>query len=87
MVILHGYPRTTGDIDIWVEKTPENYLKINDAFLHFGMPVFEMTEHNFLYHPVWDVYNFGTAPSSIDVTTNLKGLDFETTFHRAVFFE
>ena len=27
-VILHGYSRTTGDMDLWVERTKENYLKI-----------------------------------------------------------
>jgi len=27
-VILHGYSRTTGDMDIWVERTKENYIKI-----------------------------------------------------------
>ncbi len=24
-VILHGYVRTTGDMDIWVRKSKENY--------------------------------------------------------------
>ena len=23
-VILHGYPRTTGDMDLWVERSEEN---------------------------------------------------------------
>jgi hypothetical protein len=52
-VILHGYSRTTGDMDIRVERTPENYAKIADAFLQFKMPVFEMTKENFLNHPIW----------------------------------
>jgi predicted nucleotidyltransferase len=42
-VILHGYSRTTGDMDIWVERTEENYKKIFDAFYQFRMPVFDMT--------------------------------------------
>jgi hypothetical protein len=61
-VILHGYSRTTGDIDIWVEKKPENYQKIKLAFLEFGMPVFDMTEKNFLEHKNWDVFTFGLPP-------------------------
>ena len=32
-VILHGYARTTGDMDIWVERTTENYLKLKKAFI------------------------------------------------------
>lgn len=43
-VILHGYPRTTGDMDIWVERSDENYTKILMAFEDFGMPVFDMTK-------------------------------------------
>ena len=31
-VILHGYPRTTGDMDIWVERSVENYQNIKKAF-------------------------------------------------------
>jgi hypothetical protein len=26
-VILHGYSRTTGDMDIWVRKTKDNYSR------------------------------------------------------------
>ena len=37
-VILHGYARTTGDMDVWVDRTLENYNRIKLAFLHFGMP-------------------------------------------------
>ena len=50
-VILHGYSLTTGDMDIWVDRTRENYSKIVKAFHLFKMPVFDMTEENFLHHP------------------------------------
>jgi hypothetical protein len=86
-VILHGYSRTTGDMDIWVERTPENYLRIKQAFLHFGMPVFDMTENNFLSHPNWDVFTFGVPPVAIDLMVTVKGLDFETCFANSILFE
>lgn len=38
-VILHGYSRTTGDLDIWVRRTKENYECLLSAFKEFGMPV------------------------------------------------
>ena len=47
-VILHGYNRTTGDIDIWVNCTEKNYQNLLKAFFDFGMPVFDMTLDNFL---------------------------------------
>lgn len=31
-VILHGYLRTTGDLDIWVNKKKKNYAKLVKAF-------------------------------------------------------
>lgn len=82
-VILHGYSRTTGDMDIWVKKTKENYLKIVRAFRRFGMPIFDMTEANFLSNPAFDVFTFGRAPVSIDIITKLKGLEFEYAFNNA----
>jgi hypothetical protein len=41
------------------------------------MPVFDMTEENFLHHPDWDVFTFGTPPVAIDLMVEIKGLDFE----------
>ncbi len=35
-VALHGYPRYTKDMDIWVEMTPGNATKILKALEQFG---------------------------------------------------
>ena len=86
-VILHGYSRTTGDMDLWVERTKENYLKIKDAFEEFGMPVFDMTEENFLHHPNWDVFTFGIPPVAIDLMIGLEGFNFQEIFDRSVIFK
>jgi len=86
-VVLHGYPRTTGDMDVWVERTAENYLKIKKAFEEFGMPVFDMTEANFLHHPVWDVFTFGIPPVAIDLMIGVEGFDFQEIYGRSVIFK
>lgn len=86
-VILHGYSRTTGDMDIWVERTEENYDRLVKAFSSFGMPVFDMTKNNFLTHPSWDVFTFGAPPSSIDIMVRVKGMNFSETFEKAVMME
>lgn len=83
-VILHGYSRTTGDMDIWVERSDENYSKIIKAFEDFGMPVFDMTKENFLDHPIWDVFTFGIPPVAIDVMIKIDGFNFEEVFERSV---
>jgi predicted nucleotidyltransferase len=86
-VVLHGYSRTTGDMDVWVDRTRENYYKINGAFMDFGMPVFDMTEDAFLNEPELDVFTFGRAPSAIDIMVKVKGVNFDECFDKAVFFE
>jgi predicted nucleotidyltransferase len=79
-VILHGYSRTTGDLDVWVNKEKKNYAKLVKAFTEFEMPVFNMTEDTFLNNPELNVFTFGRPPRSIDIMTNVKGLDFGETF-------
>jgi hypothetical protein len=86
-VILHGHARVTGDMDIWVERTEENYLKLLKAFRQFHMPVFDMTKDNFLNHESWDVFKFGRKPVAIDIMTKVKGLDFKECYELSKEFE
>lgn len=86
-VIIHGYSRTTGDLDIWVRRTKDNYRKITNAFLQFGMPLFDMSEENFLNHPEWNVFSYGRSPVAIDIMTEVKGLDFELAFEKSKIFD
>ena len=86
-VILHGYPRTTGDMDIWVNPAKENYQKILKTFSDFGLSVFDMTEENFLNTKKYDVFKFGISPVRIDLMTEVKSLDFNDTFSKAVWME
>jgi hypothetical protein len=84
-VILHGYVRGTGDMDVWVNKTKENYSKLKNAFQEFGMPVFDMTEEKFLSNE-FDVWSFGVSPVKIEVMTAVKGLQFDETFKMAQYY-
>ena len=86
-VILHGYSRTTGDMDLWVERTEENYNRIKIAFQEFGMPVYDMTQEHFLYHPVWDVFTFGTPPVAIDLMISMNDFNFSEIYNRTVLFK
>lgn len=86
-VILHGYSRTTGDMDIWVQPGSENYQRLVQAFQIFGMPVFDMTAGKFLNPDFDDVFTFGRPPVCIDIITHIKGLDFEAAFAAAQWFK
>jgi predicted nucleotidyltransferase len=79
-VLIYGYSRNTGDMDIWVNCTEENYQKLEKAFAEFGMPVFDMTKENFLSNKDMDVFKFGVPPVSIDILTAAKGLVFDETY-------
>ena len=75
-VVLHGHARVTGDMDIWVECSADNYKKLVRAFQQFHMPVFDMTLEKFLHVNESDVFSFGHNPVGIDIMTAVKGLNF-----------
>jgi len=85
-VVLHGYQRSTGHLDIWAEPTAENYRRLTAAFEDFRMPVFDMTEAHFLNPAEMDVFTFGLAPVAIDIMTKVKGLEFGKAYAKAVKF-
>ncbi len=75
-VIIHGYRRTTGDMDIWVDNTKENYKKLVKTFFEFGLPLLDMSEENFLNTSMFDVFSYGRSPVTIDILTLVKGCNF-----------
>lgn len=84
-VILHGHTRTTGDLDIWVEKSEANYQLLVQTFTEFGLSLFDMTKSNFLSNPQLDVFTFGRPPVSIDIITSIKGCVFDEVFQNSTF--
>jgi hypothetical protein len=85
-VILHGYRRITGDMDIWVNRTRANYIKITRAFAEFRLSLFDMTEEKFMDLEYADVFSFGRPPFGIDILTKLKGVEFDDAFPQAQIF-
>lgn len=86
-VNIHGYSRSTGNLDIWVDVTPENYARLVKAFADFRMPLFDMTLERFLNTEEYDVFSFGVPPSAIDLLTKAKGLDFTVTYANSTVYE
>lgn len=76
-VIYHGFPRTTGDLDLFVEVSKSNYQKLVKAFEQFQMPVFDMTEDSFLYQSEINVYTFGRPPVCIEILKEITGFTFQ----------
>jgi len=72
---LHGRPRATGDLDVWVDATPENAARVVRALASFGAPMDQVVEADFTNPGV--VFQMGVAPGRIDILTALTGLTFE----------
>lgn len=70
---VHGRPRATGDLDIWIDATPENAPRMG-ALAAFGAPVAEIREADLARPGV--VYQIGVPPGRIDILTELTGLTF-----------
>jgi hypothetical protein len=71
---LHGRPRATGDLDVWVEASPENARRIMPALAAFGAPLSAVAEADFAREGV--TYQIGVPPGRIDILTELTGLTF-----------
>lgn len=71
---LHGRPRATGDLDVWVDATPENAARVMAALTEFGAPMDQIAESDFARPGI--VYQIGVAPGRIDILTQLTGLAF-----------
>jgi len=72
---LHGKPRATGDLDVWVEANPENAPRVMRALIAFGAPLADIDEADFSRPGA--VIQLGVAPVRIDILTQLTGLTFE----------
>ena len=71
---VHGRPRGTGDLDVWVDATPDNAARVMRALRAFGAPLGDVAEADFTTPGV--TYQMGVPPGRIDVLTELTGLAF-----------
>jgi predicted nucleotidyltransferase len=81
-VISHGHPRYTGDIDFFVEKSPENARKLVKVINEFFGPQPHITEDCFLDDD--RMSQFGAPPYRIDVLVNVPGIEFADVAPQAI---
>jgi len=72
---VHGRPRATADMDIWVDATPANAANIMSALKQFGAPIGHVATDEFSRPGI--VFQMGLPPVRIDVLTELSGITFE----------
>jgi hypothetical protein len=71
---LHGRPRATGDLDVWIDATSENAPRVMQALAAFGAPLADVSAGDFAREGI--VFQIGVPPGRIDILTRLTGLTF-----------
>jgi hypothetical protein len=70
----YGYPRATGDMDIWIASTPKNAAKIVTVLKQFGFSESALSAELFL-KPT-QVIRMGLPPLRIELLTSVSGVTF-----------
>lgn len=81
---VHGVPRATGDLDVWIEPGRQNAEQAWAALARFGAPLetFELSIDD-LTRP-GTVFQLGLPPRRIDVLTQISGVDFASAWESRV---
>jgi len=74
----YGYPRATGDVDIWVDATIENSKRIYRSLSEFSVPISDITENTFAEKGI--IFQIGVAPRRIDIITRIDGVIFQEAY-------
>ena len=77
---VHGVPRATGDIDVWVRPSPENAARVLQALARFGAPLSDIRAADLAVPGT--IFQIGVAPNRVDVITAIDGLTFEDAWPR-----
>lgn len=72
---VHGRPRATGDLDIWIRPTRENAERVWSALAEFGAPLHDLDVQEFTSRDL--VFQIGIAPRRIDLMTSVTGISFD----------
>ncbi len=81
-VALHGYPRYTKDIDVWIEMSAENAANVVEALDQFGFGSLGLEATDFLVPD--QVIQLGYPPARIDLITTPPGVEFENCYESRV---
>jgi hypothetical protein len=74
-VAVHGHPRATGDLDLWVDASSQNAPRVYQALQAFGAPLHELKKSDLERPGI--VFQMGLPPARVDILTSLSGIEFE----------
>ena len=76
----YGYPRATGDMDLWIAVNPTNAAALVQVCRRFGFGADAVSAQSFLVED--KVIRMGIPPVRIDLVTRVDGIDFARCFLR-----
>jgi len=71
----YGYPRATGDMDVWIAINPENAEKLVTVLKEFGFDVPNLSPELFLEKG--KITRMGVPPMRLEILTTISGVSFE----------
>jgi hypothetical protein len=74
---VHGVPRATGDLDVWIAADPENAERTWSAVSRFGAPLSSLGVTQTDFGRPDQVVQVGLPPRRIDILTSISGVTFE----------
>ncbi len=84
-VAVHGHPRYTKDLDVWIEASADNAKLLLKALREFGFEAPNLSESDFIEEA--SVIQLGYPPNRIDVITAADGLRFENCYQQRIVIE
>ena len=84
---IHGVPRATGDLDIWIKSDPDNAKLVWKALQSFGAPVKALDVSIRDLATKGMVVQIGLPPRRIDLLTDISGVTFEEAWQTRVLHE
>ncbi|MDG4551846.1 MAG: hypothetical protein P9F19_04795 [Candidatus Contendobacter sp.] len=84
-VAMHGYPRYTGDLDIWINANRETAAKMLQVLDEFGFGSLGLRQEDFMESG--NVIQMGYPPFRIDILTGADGVDFAQCHRNRVIVE
>lgn len=81
-VALHGIPRTTGDMDIWINNTQKNVEIVLECLKEFGFSSINLEVADLL--KPYAIVQLGYPPVRIDIITDIDGIDFNTAYRNRI---
>ena len=79
-VAVHGYPRFTGDLDVWIATDPENTVHVAKVLSDFGFGSLKFTAEDFA-RPGYAI-QLGRPPYRIDILTSIDAVAFSRAYRR-----